>query len=153
MKVYLARIMFIGQARAGKTSLKKSLLGMPFDPEEQSTVGIEVDPSSFKVDVDQVKNWQRTEEKLGMSQFAQELARMAAGELDKEEAKVDLKAHYVPMERSQTNQVGNKTLSANEVKTSLAYLKGLSKLRRVVFLFCDIFFRSRDIHVLVSYAN
>ena len=95
--------MFIGQARAGKTSLKKSLLGMPFDPEEQSTVGIVVDPSSFKVDVDLVKNWQRTDEKLGMSQFAQELARMAAGELDKEEA------HYVPMERSHTNQVGDKT--------------------------------------------
>ena len=109
MKVYLARIMFVGQARAGKTSLKKSLLGMPFDPEEQSTVGIEVDPSSFKVDVDQVKNWQRTEEKLGMSQFAQELARMAAGELDKEEAHVNLKAQDMPMERSHTNQVGNKT--------------------------------------------
>lgn len=58
---------------------------MPFDPEEQSTVGIEVDPSSFKVDVDHVKNWQRTDEKLGVSQFAQELAKMAAEELEKED--------------------------------------------------------------------
>ena len=105
--------MLIGQARAGKTSLKKSLLGMPFDPDEQSTVGIEVDPSSFKVDVDQVKNWQRTDEKLGVSQFAQELARIAAGELDEEEANVDLKAQDLPKERSHGNQVGSKTYSIN----------------------------------------
>ncbi|XP_022798214.1 probable serine/threonine-protein kinase roco5 isoform X2 [Stylophora pistillata] len=53
VKVYRARIILIGQDRAGKTSLKKSLLGLRFDPEEQSTSGIEVDPSSFEVNVDQ----------------------------------------------------------------------------------------------------
>ena len=42
-------IMLIGQDRAGKTSLKKSLKGICFDPEEDSTIGIEVDPSLFKV--------------------------------------------------------------------------------------------------------
>ena len=42
-------IMLIGQDRAGKTSLKKSLKGICFNPEEDSTVGIEVDPSHFKV--------------------------------------------------------------------------------------------------------
>ena len=109
--MFRARIMLIGQARAGKTSLKKSLLGMPFDPYEQSTVGIEVDPSSFKVDVDQVKNWQRTDEKLGVSQFAQELARIAAGELVQEEANVDLKAQDVLEKRSHASQVSNKTYS------------------------------------------
>ena len=41
--------MLIGQDRAGKTSLKKSLKGICFDPEEDSTVGIDVDPSLFKV--------------------------------------------------------------------------------------------------------
>ena len=90
VKVYRSRIMLIGQDRAGKTSLRKSLLGIPFDPEEQSTVGIEVDPSSFRADVDQVKNWQRTDRKLGVSQFVPELACMVAKELDKEEAQVDL---------------------------------------------------------------
>ena len=111
--MFRARIMLIGQARAGKTSLKKSLLGMPFDPDEQSTVGIEVDPSSFKVDVDQVKNWQRTDEKLGVSQFAQELARMATGELDEEEANVDLKAQDVPKERFHGSQVGSRTYNTD----------------------------------------
>ena len=42
-------IMLIGQDRAGKTSLKKSLKGICFDPEEDSTVGIDVDPAHFKV--------------------------------------------------------------------------------------------------------
>ena len=41
--------MLIGQDRAGKTSLKKSLRGICFDPKEDSTVGIDVDPSYFEV--------------------------------------------------------------------------------------------------------
>ena len=90
VKVYRARIMLIGQDRAGKTSLKKSFLGLPFDPEENSTDGIEVDPSKFEVDIDQVKNWKRTDKKLSVSQFALDLAKMVAKEIqergkDKEE--------------------------------------------------------------------
>ena len=54
--------MLIGQDRAGKTSLKKSLIGLPFNPIEESTVGIEVDPSVFQVDIDEVKNWQPIDE-------------------------------------------------------------------------------------------
>ena len=42
-------VMLIGQDRSGKTSLKKSLRGEPFNPDEESTVGIDVDPSHFKV--------------------------------------------------------------------------------------------------------
>ena len=50
-KAYIKRvpIMIIGQARTGKTSLKKSLKGEKFDPKEQSTEGMETDPSYFKV--------------------------------------------------------------------------------------------------------
>ena len=58
VNVYRGRILLIGQDRAGKTSLKKSLTGRLFDPKEQSTEGIHVDPSTFEIDVDQVKNWQ-----------------------------------------------------------------------------------------------
>lgn len=90
VKVYRARIMLIGQDRAGKTSLKKSLLGLPFNPEEDSTDGIEVDPSNFEVDIDQVKNWKPTDKKLSVSEFASDLAKMVAKEIleqgkDKEE--------------------------------------------------------------------
>ena len=44
--------MIIGQARTGKTSLKKSLKGELFDPYEGSIEGIETDPSYFKVTTD-----------------------------------------------------------------------------------------------------
>ena len=85
VKVYRGRIMLIGQDRAGKTSLKKNLLGLPFDPQEQSTDGIEVDPSKFEYDIDQVKNWKRTDGKLGVSHFVDDLAKMVAGKLNEEE--------------------------------------------------------------------
>ena len=55
MSVYRGRILLVGQDRAGKTSLKKSLLGLPFNPKEQSTEGIEVDPSICEIEVDHVK--------------------------------------------------------------------------------------------------
>ena len=89
MKLYRARIMLMGKDRAGKTSLKKSFLGLPFDPQEDSTDGIQVDPSKFEVKVDQVKNWKLTNENLGVSQFMSDLTKMVAREIqedgDKEE--------------------------------------------------------------------
>ena len=94
MKIYRARIMVIGQARAGKTSLIKSLLGLPFDPKEESTEGI--DPSSSRIDVNQAKDWQLTDQNLDVSQFADELASMAAKELVKKETKVDLTVQDMP---------------------------------------------------------
>ena len=42
-------LMLIGQGGAGKTSTKKSLKGICFDPNEARTDGIDVDPSHFKV--------------------------------------------------------------------------------------------------------
>jgi len=49
-------------------------------------VGVEVDPSKFEVDVDQVKNWQRTEKKkLDVSEFADDIARIIAKDLTETE--------------------------------------------------------------------
>ena len=79
VKVLRGCIKFIGQERARKTSLKKSLTGIPVDPREDSTVGIEVDPSNLEVENDQVKNWQRTEEKkLDVYEFTDDIAKMIA---------------------------------------------------------------------------
>ena len=79
VEVYRGRIMLIGQDRAGKTSLKKFLLGIPFDPEEESTVGIKVDPTKFEVEIDQVKNWQFTDhKKLDLSEYREEIAKITA---------------------------------------------------------------------------
>ena len=72
------RILLIGQDRAGKTSLKKSLLGLPFDSKEQSTEGIEVDPSKCKIDVDQAaSNWQSIgENKPGLLECSEDVAKI-----------------------------------------------------------------------------
>ena len=84
VKVYRGRIMFIGQDRAGKTSLKKHLLGLPFDPDEESTDGVEVDPSTFEFDVDHATNWKISNEKFSVSHFANELAKIVAGKLQEQ---------------------------------------------------------------------
>ena len=76
VQVYRARIMLLGQERAGKTSLKKFLLGIPFDPDEESTVGVTVDPSKCEVEIDQVKNWQCTKQKKFESEFKEDIAEM-----------------------------------------------------------------------------
>ena len=81
--VYRGRILLIGQDRAGKTSLKKSLLGLPFDFEEQSTVGIEVDPSKCEIDVDQaVRDWHSIgENKPGLLESSEDVAKIVAERL------------------------------------------------------------------------
>ena len=56
VNVYRGRIILVGQDRAGKTSLKKTLLGLPFDYRERSTDGIEIEPSKFEIEVEQIKN-------------------------------------------------------------------------------------------------
>ena len=81
VKVYRCRIMLIGQDRAGKTSLKKHLLGLPFDPDEESTDGVEVDPSIFEYDVDQATNWTISSKKPDVSHFVNKLAKIVAAEL------------------------------------------------------------------------
>ena len=83
VRVYRGRVMLIGQNRAGKTSLKKSLLGLTFDPGEPSTDGIEIDPSRFEVDVNRVMNWQLVKNEKFTSEFADDIARLVVGELTK----------------------------------------------------------------------
>ncbi|KAK3740143.1 hypothetical protein QZH41_020116, partial [Actinostola sp. cb2023] len=89
--VYRGRIMLVGQERAGKTSLKNSLLGLPFNPQEQSTVGVDVDPSCCCIDVDHVKNWQRTDRTHVVSDFADNIARMIADDLKQVEQRDEVK--------------------------------------------------------------
>ena len=54
-------VMLIGQARSGKTSLKKSLKKEKFDEKELSTDGIERDPSYFSV-TNEIMSSEETEE-------------------------------------------------------------------------------------------
>ena len=52
--------MFIGQNQSGKTSLKKSLIGEMFDPDEKSTRGIDMDPSYCEVTTEVWKMGEKT---------------------------------------------------------------------------------------------
>ena len=79
VNVYRGRVLLIGQDRAGKTSLKKSLIGLPFNPKEKSTDGIEVDPSKFQLDVGEVRNWQPIDErKQGLLGCSKDVAQLVA---------------------------------------------------------------------------
>lgn len=81
VKVYRGRILLIGQDRAGKTSLKKSLLGLPFDPREESTDGIAIDPSKFEIEVDHIKPWKANHEtSTVLSDVSRDISRLLAEE-------------------------------------------------------------------------
>lgn len=54
--------MLIGQGQSGKTSLKRSLKGERFDPEEKRTEMMEMDPSYCKVSREDWKLGEKTEE-------------------------------------------------------------------------------------------
>ena len=82
VNVYRARVLLLGQDRAGKTSLKKCLIGLPFNPNEQSTEGIEVDLSIFQVGVNEGKNWQAIDEsKQGFLGCSKDVAQMVVENL------------------------------------------------------------------------
>ncbi|XP_015747882.1 PREDICTED: uncharacterized protein LOC107327651 isoform X2 [Acropora digitifera] len=119
VKVYRGRIMFLGQDRAGKTSLKKSLLGLPFDPKQESTVGVEVDPSKCEVDVGHVKNWKPSEQKKReMSEFEEELARFIARDLTEPEADHNDSAAFNPnVEEVKTTDQQEETKDQEEPTT------------------------------------
>ena len=117
VKVYRARIMLIGQGRAGKTSLKKSLLGLPFDPEEESTEGIKIDPSKFEIDIEQAKNWKRTDEKFGVSQFSSDIAMMMARELQENKDKKRGEVKKVDKE-DEVKEEGKLIVNLDQVKLS-----------------------------------
>ena len=80
--------MFIGQDRSGKTSLKKSLQGLRFNPKEDGTVGIDVDPSHFKVTTEIWKAGNKdqaaTKEEMAIS-FEHRVARVVVENLREQE--------------------------------------------------------------------
>ena len=57
--------------------MKKSLIGLRFNSKEKSTDGIEVDPSKFQLDLDEVRNWQPVDErKQGLLGCSRDVAQM-----------------------------------------------------------------------------
>ena len=92
-KAYVKRvpIMLIGQDHSGKTSLKKSLIGKPFNPDEDSTIGIDVDPSHIKVSTEIWKVGENTGDSeltdaIEAVSFEQQAARLVAEDLKEEQS-------------------------------------------------------------------
>ena len=65
--------------------MKKSLIGLPFNRKEKSTDGIEVDPSKFQLDVDEVRNWQPIDDrKQGFLGCSKDVAQVVVEKLYRE---------------------------------------------------------------------
>ena len=67
-------IMVIGQDRSGKTSLKNSMMGKPFNPDEDSTVGIDVGKSHFSVTTDICMPSENTMDNQAQNNFREALS-------------------------------------------------------------------------------
>ena len=120
--VYRGRILLIGQDRAGKTSLKKSLLGLPFDSEEQSTTkGIEVDPSKCEIDVDQAaRNWQSIgENKPGLLECSKDVAKIVA---EKRFTQEDHHARKMSMQQEKLRQKDSDKSSKEDFEKGSAHI-------------------------------
>ena len=77
-------LMIVGQDRSGKTSVKKSLKGICFNPDEDSTLGIEVDRYDFKVTTEIWKTGETGKEaNIGttVTSFEHNVARLIADNL------------------------------------------------------------------------
>ena len=94
--------MIIGQARTGKTSLKKSLKGELFNPNEGSTEGIETDPSYFKVTTDVWRTGSNSKDTETEAEFLldRQVAQNIAKSLKEEE---HLVKDFKVVERSKAN--------------------------------------------------
>ena len=109
--------MLIGQDRAGKTSLKKSLIGLPFNRNENSTEGIEVDPSIFQVHTDEVKNWQPiAKSERGLLGCSKDVAQMVVEKLCFQEEEEDAEIHNKDQLKNENYRTGTKADDADGEK-------------------------------------
>ena len=87
-------LMIVGQDRSGKTSVKKSLKGICFNPDEDSTLGIEVDRYNFKVTTEIWKTGEKDEEAnidTTVISYEYNTARWMAGKLKTHERIAEVK--------------------------------------------------------------
>lgn len=101
-------LMLIGQDRSGKTSLKKSLKGICFNPVEDSTVSIDVDHCHFKVTTEIWMAGKKDEESKSDTaaiSFEHNAARLVADTLRKKESVPEDKRVDVASARSFDSEI------------------------------------------------
>ena len=91
--------------------MKKSLIGQPFNGNENSTEGIEKDPSIFQVHADEVKNWQAIDKsERGLLGCSNDVAKMVVEKLLTREEEEDAETCH------DIDQVYNSGTKANDTK-------------------------------------
>ncbi|XP_020625500.1 uncharacterized protein LOC110062895 [Orbicella faveolata] len=97
--------MLIGQDRSGKTSVKKSLKGLVFNPDEDSTVGIDVDPAHFKVSTDVWKLGEKDQESNSFDGISYEhhAAQLIVGSLKEKRQKPKERSLPEPVQSGSTS--------------------------------------------------
>ena len=89
--------------------MKKSLIGLPFNRNENSTEGIEVDPSIFQVDADEVKNWQPIDKsERGLLGCSKDVAQMVVEKLCFQEEEEDAEIHGSDQHKNENYRSGIK---------------------------------------------
>ena len=122
-------IMLIGQDRSGKTSLKKSLQGLRFNPDEDSTVGIDVDPSYFKVTTEIWKTGKKDQaaikEEMAAS-FKHHVARVVVENLRERELTSEVKTVNKSKDLESSPTISTEAQIASESNEIPEDLQGLS---------------------------
>ena len=103
-------VMLIGQARSGKTSLKKSLKKQKFDEKEPSTDGIERDPSYFSV-TNEIMSSEETEEEQDVDSEVSFHKRIAKPMLDEFK---EISKKEASLEMSERNLVSSNSSKLEE---------------------------------------
>ena len=129
--------MLIGQDRAGKTSLKKSLIGLPFNRNENSTEGIEVDPSIFQVHTDQVKNWQPIDKsERGLLGCSNDVAQIVVENLWVQQEDIDAEIQEIDQLKNEnyTSNSGTKAGDTEGEKRDDSFVNEVCLLAYVLYL-------------------
>ena len=94
--------------------MKKSLIGLPFNRNENSTEGIEVDPSIFQVHADEVKNWQPIDKsERGLLGCSKDVAQMVVEKLCFQEEEEDAEIHNKDQLKNENYKTGTKADDAD----------------------------------------
>ncbi|XP_027055790.1 uncharacterized protein LOC113682803, partial [Pocillopora damicornis] len=121
-------IMFIGQGQSGKTSLKRSLIGEEFNPEESSTIGIETDPSYCKVSTEVWKMGEATHERDSSMEpisFEKHTAQYIVNSLEKNERRKKLKPSPSRCDNVSEKNGGPSSLNHNGVSSGAPKVKAV----------------------------
>ena len=121
-------IMFIGQGQSGKTSLKRSLKGEEFNPEESSTIGIETDPSYCKVSTEVWKMGEATHERDSSMEpisFEKHTAQYIVNSLEKNERRKELKPSPSRYDNVSEKNGGPSSLNHNGVSSGAPKVKAV----------------------------